>query len=768
MAHGHGIFERFGLASPTKIITSLGLGLGLLILCLPSFAQLNLGRIFGGISDQTGGAVVGATVTVIDETRGVSRPLISDGAGEYAAPNLTPGPYTVRAEAPGFKVAEHSGVVVGVGADIRVDLTLQPGAQTQTVTVTGDLPMVNTTNAELGGTVENQTLDQIPINGRNYSYLLQTRPGVLMKQGGGQNVWTTNGTGINDTNSMLDGVTDFSLFDGTPNIVGGTRLGADESNILPVDAIQEVSIVMNPKAEYGNRICDQINIGLKSGTNDWHGTAIAFGRDAALNAKNPFLPAALPKAPLAMEQYGASLGGPIKKNKIFYFMDYEGQRFSVGTPKIVQEPTTVSGSGASGSIPDAVFDILHNPANATRIPSALSLNLAGCQGLVPAGSVTPAGQLSPAQVAVLKSESAAQLSAGCNVANGVFGNSGPTQTYLLDQIGTGGSNNAIIKIDYHPNDHHSFNGEWFTGGGTQLNAGASIQPYWDSIDYTWSSFARGVWIWTPNSSLTNEVRVGYEYLNAPIYSPDCKNDAGPDFAALGVDIGAQPCDPSNPVNSKFPVTSISGFGALGVSGFTTDRLTQYYTFLDNLSYTRGKHLFKFGGEVRPQYFNGDALKNNSGTLGFGSVAAWGSSTTATGCSVAAPCAAATALEDFMAGVPATGILLLGNELRKTSFQEYAVYAQDDWRILNRLTLNLGFRYEYNTVLKAQGNLLGNFDPTANTATDLIQATSSKGVYTPFAHAFEPRFGFAYDVFGNGRTVLRGGVDIVYDSTLPLR
>jgi hypothetical protein len=297
---------------PTKLF-SLAV-LGSFLFSVPAFAQVNLGRILGAITDQTGGVIAGANVTVIDEGRGVSRPLVSDGAGEYAAPGLTPGTYTVRAEAPGFQVAEHKGIAVGVGEDSRVDLTLQPGAQTQTITVTEELPMVNTTNAQLGGTLDARLVDELPVNGRNFMYLVQYKPGVLMKQTGGQNVFTIGGSGIDDTNFLIDGVTDFNLFGGPGNIVGGTQLGADQATILPLDSIQEMNVVMNPKAEYGDRFGGDINVGLKSGTNSMHGTAYAFGRDDALNAKNPFLSSALPKAPMAMEQFGASLGGPIVQN----------------------------------------------------------------------------------------------------------------------------------------------------------------------------------------------------------------------------------------------------------------------------------------------------------------------------------------------------------------------------------------------------------------------------------------------------------------------
>src|ERR1700739_2900583 len=155
-----------------------------LLICAQLFSQTNQGRIQGGVFDQTGGAIAGATVTVTDVARGVTRALTTDNAGQYVAPSLNPGTYTIRAEAKGFRSAEHSGVLIEVGQNIRLDLVVQPGEQTQTVTVTGEVPAINTTDATLGGTISNQTINALPLNGRNFERLLQLRPGVVTSVGG--------------------------------------------------------------------------------------------------------------------------------------------------------------------------------------------------------------------------------------------------------------------------------------------------------------------------------------------------------------------------------------------------------------------------------------------------------------------------------------------------------------------------------------------------------------------------------------------------------
>jgi len=273
------------------------------LVCLPLLSQSSQGAIQGAVFDQTGGAIVGATVTVIDIARGVNRVLTADGAGQYIANNLNPGTYTVRAEAKGFRTEEHSGVLVEVGQNIRVDLVVQPGEQTQTVTVTGEVPAINTTDATLGGTISNQTINALPLNGRNFERLLQLRPGVVTSVGGKPGTTSTNGRrGGNDT-VVIDGIPEISSSGGNSGTLMGFSRTGDGSSLLPIDAIQEFNTEEVPKAEYGWKDGAIINVGVKSGTNSLHGTAYAFGRDAsATDAGNYFsTPGVSPVTPATLE-----------------------------------------------------------------------------------------------------------------------------------------------------------------------------------------------------------------------------------------------------------------------------------------------------------------------------------------------------------------------------------------------------------------------------------------------------------------------------------
>ena len=280
-------------------------------------------------------------MTVKDVARGVSRTLTTADSGEYNAPNLLPGSYAVRAEAKGFKAVERENILLEVGKEIRVDLSLQPGEVSQTITITEAPPMVETTNATLGGTLSNETINDLPLNGRNYINLLTLRPGMNVYAGGGSFTRSANGTRAEDIGYLIDGLRNDDSFTGS-SVLNAAIPAGDSSTSLPIDAIQEFNTEQNPKAEFGWKPGAIVNAGIKSGTNTIHGTAFAFGRDTALDARNFFDAAPLPKAAIGLEQFGASFGGAIKKDKLFYFVNYEGQRYSVVDSLFATPPVTVA------------------------------------------------------------------------------------------------------------------------------------------------------------------------------------------------------------------------------------------------------------------------------------------------------------------------------------------------------------------------------------------------------------------------------------------
>jgi hypothetical protein len=702
-----------------KPIRVLGACLGLLLVCAPAFAQLNYGRILGGVTDQSGGAVAGATVTVIDVARGINHPLTTDGAGEYNAASLLPGTYTVRAEAAGFKATERQNVLIEVGQDARVDLVLQPGEQTQTVTVTESIPIMNTTNAQLGGVLTNQAINELPLNGREFQKLLIYQPGV---KANGLDIYV-NGMRADNNMWLLDGVDNYNLTSSSGPVAGG-QSSFDQATILPVDAIQEINVVQNPKAEYGWKVGGQVNVGLKSGTNAVHGTASAFGRDASMDARNPFVAS---QGDDQLEQFGATVGGPIKKDKLFYFAGYEGQRYTIGSPRTAQVPASLPGGGAANSLPDAIAAIqavsLANPA--VKL-SQLSLNMAGCTAGPPVS---------------------------CNASAGLFPNPTASLNVPLSIDNVGGSDSGIGKLDYHFNDHNSFNGEYFRGEGGVARAPSALTNYWRARNFTVGSVARAVWVWTPNSTWLNEFRAGYEAQQSPQGPYECGNPSAgaPNYAsAFGFVTGLN----LTPPQCGFPTLAISGFGNLG--GGSTQLATWWtQSYVDAVSYTRGKHLIKFGGETHLSHYTGlpGSVSTIIGNLNFStSVNAF---------------PGATALENFLTGTVASASVIAGNPTRHVTYDRYAGFIQDDWRVTPNVVLGVGLRWEYVAPIADRDNLLGKFDPTAPTGL-VQQGKQVNQLYSNSKDDFAPRLGLAWDISGKGTTVLRAGATIVYNSDQSLK
>src|SRR6202158_2363530 len=384
--------------SPSNGIRVLGILCLVLAAAVPLTSQTTTGRILGTVSEMPGAARPGAAGASPDIQRGTTRAVATDASGDYVVTELQPGIYKVRAEAKGFKTVERVNIGVEVAEDLRVDISLPTGQVSETVIVTDEVPLVNTTSSTRGGTLSNAEINDLPLNGRNYENLLQLRPGVVRYPGGGFSTTSSNGLRAEDNAYVIDGLYNSEPFSGQ-GIINGAGIAGDSATILPIDAIQEFNLQENPPAEYGWKPGAIVNVGLKSGTNSLHGTAFAFGRDGnvfdARNyfncASNPcaFSQSPSPKNPRTLEQFGGSFGGPIIKDKAFFFGSYEGQRYDVGnqfggvtSPSMVAMPapttpncssSTVSGDCA-GSIPNAIADL-----QANNIPiSAASLNIAGC------------------------------------------------------------------------------------------------------------------------------------------------------------------------------------------------------------------------------------------------------------------------------------------------------------------------------------------------------------------------------------------------------
>jgi len=658
------------------------------------------------VLDQSGAAIPGATVTILDLQRGTSRTLMTDPAGAYNAPNLIPGNYTIRAEYKGFRTVERQNVPLEVAGDIRIDLTMQPGEQTQVVNVTEAVPLIETNNAELGGTLQNQVINDLPLNGRNFENLLDLRPGVTTYLGGGGWTNSTNGGRPHDNYFMVDGINSNDPWMAQSMMNAGEAAG-DAGTILPIDAIDEFKTDQNPGAEYGWKPGAIVNIGIKSGSNMFHGTAYAYGRDGDWDALDYFTAPGSPAASVALEQFGGSLGGPIKKDKLFFFGNFEEQEYSIGSPAQHDVPiTSPNAASATQSLVGAC-----NAALAQGKLTALSAQLAG-------------------------------LSTNCTPLSNFPGlflpNPGPTTTIDTALATNNTVYSGLTRIDYTINSKHSLNGMYFIspGAGTFVdNPTLEVNQLWLTNQYARSQVGSGSWTWVMSSTTVNSFRAGYSHYYQTFTSGDStENPANYMFNGSTYHIYT---GQTNPLYFGLPQIAFQGGFQyqLGLNWPKTVGPDGNYQISDGVSILHGKHNIKFGFDILLLQSTSDVTANTKGNPRFSS------------------------LQNFFAGNMNRMRYSAGDFVRNLRNQAYGLYIQDDWRILPRLTINLGLRYELNTVPTEANNLIGNFSPTVG----LEQVGNQIGsIYNGDHNNFAPRIGIAWDVTGNGKTVVRASGGIFYE------
>jgi len=672
----------------------------LLSSCL--WAQTPQGRISGRVADQTGAVVAGATVTILNTETGIKRVLTTGPAGEYFAPNLDAGVYAITVEAPSFKTLKRPAFRLEVATDVRQDFELRPGAATETVEVTGEQPIVDTVTDVLGGTITNKSINELPLQGRDFQNLLELRPGIQRVPGGGFQHVTSNGNRREDNNYIVDGTDDNDIYYGDTVINGVGVLGTPASH-LPLDAIQEFDTQENQSADYGFKPGAVVNIGLKSGTNDFHGTGYYFHRNSAFDARNFFNPSPQPIAALLLHQFGASAGGPIVKDKWFIFGNYEGVRHKVGNPGNARSPVTVSVGDPNVSLPDAETAAgCPGGDNTSGLCSDLSLHLADLF-LPNPGMAVP----------------------------------GSPEYINFDFNNTNREDNFIIKSDYHPNQKHVITGRYFYSNSFLVEEDTiPLRPEWLSVARTRIGVMGVNWTWTPNSRWVNEARFGY--------SRNWQNDNVLDYTKSALSYGIN-TGVTDPRLYGFPQMNITGFESMGGNRhwplYTTPNTT--WEWLDDASVTVGSHNLRFGGEVR--YGGTDNLRANygRGSISFDS------------------------LQDFLTGnITTRGRILTGDTHRHATMTAFGGFIEDYWRFKPRLTFNLGLRYDVSLPVKEDHNLIANFIPSDGLIpghSGLVQV--GRGIGSPYNtdwNNLSPRVGIAWDVFGTGKTVLRAGGGIIYE------
>ena len=710
------------------------------LLGLPLFAQVNSGRILGTVTDQTGGVIAGAMVTVTNSETGVARNLVADQAGEYVAPNLNPGTYTVRASANGFQTFQRQNVALGLGQDARVDAQLAPGEVTQTVEVTANALQLDTTSAVVSGTLGTDTIADLPMKARNFQDLLSLRPGVVQTPGGGTLTTAVHGLAPSQNNNFIEGLDSNDPLTGQ-NITNTTLPWGDAATILPVDAIQELNVETNAPAEFGRRPGAVINVGLKTGGNAIHGSAFAYGRDSALNANDYVNSLGGPpstKQPMNLEQWGGTFGGPVIKNKLFYFAAFERETYSVGNAAASSTPTSFNDGDPSQSVPAAEAAL-----------NALCPGASWCgQG---SGSIdgVPATSVSPLSAHLLQ----------------YFGpNNNPNSNIILGpgQPTSFTINNGVGKMDYHPTDHHTFTAGYFYGGGDTTggyDANYTLAQF-DSIGKMRAEFLTTSWTWTPNSTWVNDVRFGWNHYLRNTQTGDFTTPA----STYGMNTGI-----TDPQLQGFPLIQIPSFNASAGGGAKSPRNFgpgNDYDVVDHVSWLRGKHAFKFGGEILYLRTFFDQIPNGRGTFTFtGGTNVMPNGTAYYNGIVNNPLGTnITDLEAYLAGLPdasSGGSLLEGSPARTYTQWDYSGFFEDSYRMTSKVTVTAGVRYEYFTPIQEIHNLIGNWDPTIGF--EQVGLNGLKHAYNAYPKDISPRLGVAWDISGKGTTVVRAGFGVYYDN-----
>jgi hypothetical protein len=670
----------------------------------PASAQTFRGSILGTVTDASGAAVVGATVTIHNVATGIDRMTQTNVDGSYLVPELQIGTYNVTVEASGFQKSVTKGVVVDVASEKRIDATLKPGQVNQQIVVEGeDLPQVDTTNDTLGGTLTQDTVKDLPVNGRDYTKLIYLTPGVagspdqISDSPGSYGTFSMNGARGRANNFLLDGT---DMNDGYRNDPAINEAGVfgTPATILPIDSVSELKVLSNYQAEYGRNAGAVINIVTKSGQNKIHGNFFDYFRNNALDARNYFNPVGTVQAPFHNNQFGAALGGPIIKDKTFYYVDYEGQQERVGTVSVACVPDP---SSLVASNPVIQSLLSHYPSND---PWPLP-NLPGSTNCT-----------APALAASVVAPSFNKLTS------------------------------LIAKVDHNINQNNILTGRYYFGDSVQsfplALTGGGILPGFNTYTPTRVQLVSISYVSVLSPTKVNEARLGWNRFAEGFFPQDQSFE--PSSVGLCAATTTTGCTGATTSNQGLPVITVSGFAQLGANHSTPrHRVDSNWQALDNFSWKIGKHDVKFGYEYRRTTIQQLLGVNYRGKLQFSS------------------------LGDFLSGTVDGGGQSLGDSIRHTYQNNHGLYIQDTHQLNSRVTFDYGLRWDYYGVVGEKDNLFTNItslDPVGQTVTltQLGQPGLSQ-VYKPDYKNFAPRASVAWDPFGTGRTVLRAGWGLFFDA-----
>lgn len=708
-----------------------------LLLAVPfgAVAQVTTATIVGTVTDPGGSIVPGAQVTARNVDTGLTRTVTTSDVGTYRVEFLPIGKYTIDVSFTGFKRANFSDIVLQVNDTARVDVALAVGQVNETVTVSDtSTPAVNTSTSEIGRTIQSAEITSLPLVERNVYTLLDLTPGVQSNNNGVATASTGTSTfilGYPEQRTLINGGTDGGTGSVNYYLDGGINMTnlRNTGNILPnPDAIQEFRVQTNSyNAEYGRYASGIINVLTKSGTNQFHGSAFEYVRNTVFNAND--WGSTLARAPFHRNQFGATIGGPIKHDKAFFFFSYSGLR----------QATSTFLSGAR--VPTALERTGNFTASATK-PTDPATNAAFvCNGVT---NVICPNRLDPVAMKIINTY--IPLS-NVTLSNGNPGWQGniPTPYNFNEYLG---------KADYQLNNAHRLTVSYFNTGGTSTTKGGSPNVPWSLQDSTWrqhSVNASDVWILS--AAQINQVWLTFSRnfggrINTPATS---LTDLGSSFFIQGT--------------PNLPQITVTGYFTLGQQIGGPIAGTNFYSARDVFSWIKGNHSLKLGGEISLNKDIQQTLLNNYGVFTFNA----GSTARVAGGGVTA--AAGNALADFLIGIPSA----VSQDAPVTGYTNSwytALFVQDDFKVHKRVTLNLGLRWDVQTAPTDPQNRVVNYVPGQKSTvipTAPIGAlffgdpgVERAGIPTSYTH-FSPRIGFAWDVAGDGKTSIRGAFGVFYGS-----
>ncbi len=700
----------------------------LLALAVPAHAQEVSAGLTGRVTDPSGGAVAGAAVTARDQERGTSWSAVTNEDGIYAYPRIPGGAYRLKVEAQGFKVYTHPDIMLEVNQRGRVDVALQLGSVSDSIEVSSEAAVLQTETTLVSAVVSGQTLDDAPLISRNFLELTMTIPGVTTTDPASFNTGTradnagrvfVNGNREQANNFMLDGADANQVSD---------NLAAYQPS---PDAIQEMRVItQNASAEFGNFQGGVINLVIKSGTNQFHGNLFESFRNDKLNAGNWARNwSGLPRAPVRWNQFGGTIGGRLKRDKLFFFADYQG--FRQASPTSLSVTSVFQTPWRTGNFSNLLTSTYRN----TQLYNPFSTDAKGSRSPFPNDQI-PLSLFDPA---VLKLFSDTRV--------------------FLPQSATGASNNLTyathskvnadqgdMKLDWRPNQKDYLTARFSAGAQDSRGFNTFILLF---PPFRTAPFQNGVINWTRTFGphVVNEARLGVNHNSLQNGTQD--NGLGDYAQALGIK------------NAGPGLMSLQGFAYAATLGNANDGLQQFFTTnvyhgIDNVSMTFGRHMVKTGGQFIRQQVNTFYAGNNGRTGYINFTGRF----TAPNAVNPVPQGLLIGEADFVLGLPTD----LGRGVSTGTWGHrstvYGVYIQDDWRAANNLTLNLGIRWEYHSPWVEVADRQANFGMFTGELMLAGQNGNSRALYQAFQKDFQPRVGFAYTPgVLKKKVVLRGAFTI---------